>query len=57
VYLHVPLPDVLFSNKVSLDGLTDAFEGTADAAKPIITDGGKGKGKERAVKEKKDKRE
>jgi len=57
VYLHVPLPDVLFSNKVSLDGLTDAFEGTADAAKPIITDGGKGKGKERAVKEKKDERE
>ena len=32
--------------------MTDAFEGTADAAKGIIIEGGKGK--ERAAKEKKD---
>jgi len=55
MYLHASLSDVLFSNKVSLNGMTDAFEGTSDAAKAIVTEGGKGK--ERAAKEKKDGRD
>jgi len=37
---------------VSLDGVTEAFESTAEAATEIVTEGGKGK--QRAVDDKKD---
>lgn len=51
MYLYGSVPNDLFSNKLSLDSLTGAFEGTNDTAKGTITDGGKGK--QRAVDEKK----
>jgi len=41
----------MFSNRVSLDGITEAFESSADAAKEVAEEG---KGKQRAVNDKKD---
>lgn len=42
----------MFSNKVSLDGVTKFFESTTEAAKEIVAD--KGKGKQHAIDDKKD---
>jgi len=51
MYLYGSVPNDLFSNKVSLESVSEAFKGIDDMAKETIAD--RGKGKQRAVDEKK----
>jgi len=51
MYLYGSVPNDLISNRVSLDSVSEAFESIHDMAKETIAD--RGKGKQRAVDEKK----